>query len=44
MHKTFGKGMIISAIASGGDTLLEIGFEKCGTKKIMANYAKLTIL
>ena len=43
-HKTFGKGMIISAIASGGDTLLEIGFENCGTKKIMANYAKLTIL
>jgi len=44
MHKTFGKGMIISAVSAGGDTMLEIGFENVGTKKIMANFAKLTIL
>ena len=44
MHKTFGKGMIISAVKAGGDTMLEIGFENVGTKKIMANFAKLTIL
>lgn len=44
-HKTFGKGMIISVVASGGgDYMLEIGFDNVGTKKIMANYAKLTIL
>ena len=44
MHKTFGKGMIITAVPTGGDTMLEIGFETVGTKKIMANYAKLTLL
>ena len=41
-HKTFGKGMIISATPVGGDTMLEIAFEQVGTKKIMANFAKLT--
>jgi len=43
-HKTFGAGMIISVTPMGADTMLEIAFEKVGTKKIMANYAKLTIL
>ncbi len=43
VHKTFGKGMILSAVPVGGDTMLEIAFETVGTKKIMANYAKLTI-
>lgn len=41
IHNTFGEGMIISAKPMGNDTLLEIAFEKFGTKKIMANYAKL---
>ena len=41
-HKTFGKGMIVSVTPAGNDTMLEIAFEKVGTKKIMANYAKLT--
>lgn len=41
-HKTFGKGMIISVTPTGPDTMLEIAFENVGTKKIMANYAKLT--
>lgn len=42
-HKVFGVGMIISVTPAGNDTMLEIAFEKVGTKKIMANYAKLTI-
>lgn len=41
VHDTFGEGMIISAKPMGNDTLLEIAFERFGTKKIMANYAKL---
>ncbi|MBO4734028.1 MAG: UvrD-helicase domain-containing protein [Clostridia bacterium] len=40
-HKTFGKGMIISARPMGNDTLLEIAFESVGTKKLMAAFAKL---
>ncbi len=43
-HKTFGSGVILSVTAMGGDTLLEIAFDNVGTKKIMAGYAKLTIL
>ncbi len=42
-HKTFGKGMIISVMPMGADTMLEIAFDNVGTKKIMANYAKLII-
>ena len=41
-HKTFGKGMIVSAKSMGGDMLLEIAFDTCGTKKVMAKMAKLT--
>lgn len=41
MHKAFGKGMIVSAEKTANDTLLEIAFEKVGTKKLMANFAKL---
>ncbi len=40
-HKTFGKGMILSAKSVGGDMVLEIAFEDAGTKKIMAKMAKL---
>ncbi len=40
-HKTFGQGLIISAKAVGGDMLLEIAFDTCGTKKVMAKMAKL---
>ena len=43
-HKTFGKGMIISAKIMGNDTLLEIAFESVGTKKLMATFAKLKVL
>ncbi len=41
-HKVFGQGVILSAKSMGNDTLLEIAFEKSGTKKLMANFAKLT--
>lgn len=40
-HKTFGKGMVLSATPMGNDTLLEIAFDKVGTKKLMANFARL---
>jgi DNA helicase-2/ATP-dependent DNA helicase PcrA len=40
-HNTFGTGTIISASSMGNDTLLEIAFEKVGTKKLMANFARL---
>ena len=39
---TFGSGVILSVTPTGSDTLLEIAFDNVGTKKIMANYAKLT--
>lgn len=40
-HNIFGEGTITSVKKMAGDSLLEIAFEKVGTKKIMANYAKL---
>ncbi len=43
-HKTFGRGMVISAKHMGNDTLLEIAFDDVGTKKLMAGFAKLKLL
>ena len=40
-HKVFGKGVIVSSKPMGNDSMLEIAFESAGTKKLMANYAKL---
>lgn len=40
-HKVFGEGTVLSAKAMGNDCLLEIAFDKVGTKKIMANFAKV---
>ena len=40
-HKIFGEGTILSATPMANDTLLEIAFDTKGTKKIMANYAKV---
>ena len=42
-HRKFGKGLVVSAVPLGNDTLLEVAFETYGTKKLMANAAKLTI-
>ncbi len=43
-HKTFGSGLILSVKPMGTDALLEIAFDTVGTKKLMANFAKLKIL
>ena len=43
VHKTFGRGTIMSVLPMSGDSLLEILFEKVGSKKLMANYAHLKI-
>ena len=40
-HKAFGRGIIVSTKALGGDMLLEVAFDNCGTKKIMAKVAKM---
>ena len=40
-HKIFGEGTVISANSIVNDTLLEIAFDNKGTKKIMANFAKI---
>ena len=41
VHKTYGEGVVLSAKPMGNDTLLEIAFATSGTKKIMANFAKV---
>ena len=41
-HLTFGTGEILSAKPMGADILYEIIFDRVGTKKLMATYAKLT--
>ncbi len=40
-HKAFGTGVVLSVNPMGNDNLLEIAFDKAGTKKLMANFAKL---
>ncbi|WP_295068769.1 ATP-dependent helicase [Ruminococcus sp.] len=40
-HSIFGEGVIVSVKPMASDSMLEIAFDKVGTKKIMANYAKL---
>ncbi len=40
-HMTFGEGEILSVKPMGSDILYEISFDKVGTKKLMATYAKL---
>lgn len=41
LHKVFGKGMITKAEKMGNDTMLEIAFDKVGTKTLMANFCKM---
>ena len=40
-HKIFGKGLVVSAVPMANDLLVEVAFDKVGTKKLMANFAKL---
>ena len=39
-HKAFGEGIVLKMTPMGNDTLVEVAFGS-GTKKIMANFAKL---
>ncbi len=41
LHKVFGKGMVTKAEKMGNDTMLEIAFDKAGTKTLMANFSKM---
>lgn len=40
-HKVFGKGMIMKTEKMGNDTMLEVAFDKAGTKTLMANFSKM---
>ncbi len=40
-HMTFGDGEVLSVRPMGADTLYEIAFDRVGTKKLMATYARL---
>lgn len=41
VSKVFGRGVVLSVRPMGNDSMLEIAFDTAGTKKLMANYAKL---
>jgi len=41
VHDKFGHGMVLSLTPLGGDTLVEVAFDRVGTKKLMQNYARL---
>ncbi len=41
LHMTFGEGTILTVTEMGADIMYEIIFDKVGTKKLMATYAKL---
>ena len=38
-HKAFGQGMVLSVRPMGGDALIEVAFDKVGTKKLMLKAA-----
>ncbi|MDD2955106.1 MAG: 3'-5' exonuclease [Oscillospiraceae bacterium] len=40
-HRIFGMGLVLSAVPMANDLLVEVAFDKVGTKKLMANFAKL---
>ena len=40
-HSVFGEGTVLKATRMSNDTLLEIAFDRVGTKKIMANFANI---
>lgn len=37
-HDVFGRGMVLSALKMGSDSMLEIAFDRVGTKRLMASY------
>jgi len=40
-HRTFGAGMVVGITPMGNDLLVEVAFDSIGTKKLMANHARL---
>ena len=44
LHNVFGEGVIINVKPMASDSMLEIAFDKVGTKKLMGKIAKLTVL
>ena len=40
-HKAFGRGMVLSVMKMSGDALLEVAFDRLGTKKLMLKTASL---
>ena len=40
-HTAFGKGLVLSVLKMSGDALLEIAFDRVGTKKLMAKTASV---
>ena len=40
-HRVFGEGLVTGIKPMGGDHMVEVAFDKVGTKRIMATYAKL---
>ncbi len=38
-HTAFGRGLVLSVLKMSGDALLEIAFDRVGTKKLMAKAA-----
>ncbi len=41
-HNVFGEGTVISVKKISNDAMLEVAFNSVGTKKLMANFAKIT--
>jgi len=41
MHKKFGPGMICDITDTGDDTELEISFDRVGSRRLLASFAKL---
>ena len=38
-HDAFGTGMVVSVMQVGNDSMLDVAFDRVGTKKLMANFA-----
>lgn len=40
-HNIFGNGIVLNVTKMANDSMLEVAFDKVGTKKLMANFAKI---
>ncbi len=41
LHNVFGEGTVLSVTSMANDAMLEVGFDQVGTKKLMANHARI---